>query len=221
MARVKQDINTKRRLSNQAGTYQPENDEAGTPMVCFIGTSNSGKTTLLEKVVKEIKLKGYRVAVIKHSHHDIDIDRPGKDSWRLAQAGSDIVAISSPKRLAFIEHVDSEPTLAQIEALFRGRVDIVLVEGHKHSDTAKILVLNGQQDQEPLCYEGKLLATISAHSSSSGVPQFNSGDVIDIVNLLIGRIPVEDMAESPLYRVAGNECREQVNDSSLCFYPSE
>ncbi len=57
------------------------------PIVSFVGKSNSDKTTLLEKVVRELKLRGYRVAVIKHTHHELDIDQSGKDSWRLAQAG--------------------------------------------------------------------------------------------------------------------------------------
>ncbi|OGO19675.1 MAG: molybdopterin-guanine dinucleotide biosynthesis protein B, partial [Chloroflexi bacterium RBG_16_50_9] len=69
------------------------------PVVAFAGKSGVGKTTLLEKVVRELKIRGLRVAVIKHSHHDIEIDQPGKDSWRFARAGSDVVAISSPGKL--------------------------------------------------------------------------------------------------------------------------
>lgn len=118
------------------------------PVVSFVGRSNSGKTTLLEKVVKELKSKGYRVAFIKHSHHDFNIDQPGKDTWRLAQAGSDVVAISTPNKVAVIEHVDMELTLAQTAALFQAKVDIVLAEGYKNGNTAKILVIGAQQEQE-------------------------------------------------------------------------
>ena len=64
------------------------------PIISIVGKSNSGKTTFLEKVVRELKRRGYRVAVVKHSTHDIKIDQPGKDTWRLAQAGSDVVVFS-------------------------------------------------------------------------------------------------------------------------------
>ncbi|MFQ5996658.1 MAG: molybdopterin-guanine dinucleotide biosynthesis protein B [Dehalococcoidales bacterium] len=158
------------------------------PIVSFVGKSKSGKTTLLEKVVRELKSKGYRVAAIKHSHHDFDIDQPGKDTWRLAQAGSDIIAISSPNKMALIERLDADVTLSQIAALFRGKADIVLAEGYKNGNTAKIVVLGAEQDQDNLCSEGEILTTISAHLSSVGQPQFDADDVARIVNLVIEQI---------------------------------
>ena len=157
------------------------------PLVSFIGRSNSGKTTLLEKVVKELKIRGYRVGVVKHSHHNFAIDHPGKDSWRLAQAGSDIVAVSSPNKVAFIEHVESEVDLSQLSTFFEGKVDILLAEGYKKGDAAKIQVLATGQDREQLCHE-KPLATITARPSSPGYPQFDYDDVIHIVDLLIAQI---------------------------------
>ena len=111
------------------------------PVVSFIGLSNSGKTTLLEKVIKELKIRGYRVAVVKHCPHGFDIDHPGKDSWRLAQAGSDVVAVSSPNKTAFVERLDTELTLAQIRTIFEAKADIVLAEGYKKDNADKILVL--------------------------------------------------------------------------------
>ncbi len=178
----------KRILPNQARTYLQRRYEAVTPIVSFVGTSNSGKTTLLERVVRELKSKGYRVAVIKHSPHGFDIDQPGKDTWRLAQAGSDLVAISSPNEVAFIERVDTELTLIELETLFRGKVDVVLTEGYKNSNAAKILVLGTEQNQEQLCHGGETLATVSAHLSPLGVPSFDYDDVASIVNLLIEQI---------------------------------
>jgi molybdopterin-guanine dinucleotide biosynthesis protein MobB len=157
------------------------------PIVSFIGRSNSGKTTLLEKVVGELKLRGYRVGVAKHTHHNFTIDYPGKDSWRLAQAGSDVVAISSPNKVAYIEHVDSEVELSQLSTFFDRKVDILLAEGYKKGNAAKILVLTGEQDKEQLCPE-EPLATISARPSSQGHPQFDDKDVLHIVNLLISQI---------------------------------
>lgn len=182
------------------------------PVVSFIGKSNSGKTTLLTRVVRELKSRGYRVAAIKHSHHDFDIDQPGKDTWRLAQAGSDVVAISSPNRVAFIERVDTELTLEQIEGLMAGKVDIVLAEGYKNGNTAKILVLGTEHDQDNPCRQEEALATISAHLSSAGVPQFDDNDVARIVNLV-----VEQMGEnSPgKFETAPHAFEELLAESAL------
>ncbi|MBI4267199.1 MAG: molybdopterin-guanine dinucleotide biosynthesis protein B [Chloroflexi bacterium] len=196
MVRAKGNTNVKKALPNSSGGYQSEDGKAETPMVCFVGVSGSGKTTLLEIVVKGLKSEGYRVATIKHCHDDFDIDRPGKDSWRLAQAGSDIIAVSSPHRVAVIEHVDAEPALSQFETLFRGKVDIILVEGNKNSRVPKIVVLNHQQTQEPLRYSGEILATITPSYSSSGVPQFDPDDIDCIMKLLIGRIPFKQVCSS-------------------------
>lgn len=71
------------------------------PIICVVGRSKSGKTTLLEKLIPELKRRGYRVATIKHhSHPGFEIDVPGKDTWRHAQAGSDHVIISAPDKVA-------------------------------------------------------------------------------------------------------------------------
>ena len=161
------------------------------PIISFVGNSNSGKTMLLEKVIRELKSRSCRVAVIKHSHHDFQMDRPGKDSWRFAQAGSDIVVLSSSNKVAFVEHLDTELTLDEVSALFRDKVDIVLTEGYKNGDAAKILVLATEQDKERLCREERPLATVSARLSSLGIPQFDDDDVNFVIDLLIEQIGKE------------------------------
>lgn len=158
------------------------------PLVSFVGRSKSGKTTLLEMVVGELKSKGYRVAVIKHSHHDFDIDQPGKDSWRLAQAGSNVIAVSSPEKVALIERVSKELTPAQITALFEGRVDIVLTEGYKNGSNLKIMVLSSEQDWELLSCKENILATVSLHWSELGIPRFHDSDISNVVDLLIEQL---------------------------------
>ena len=154
------------------------------PIVSFVGQSNSGKTTFLEKVVKELKIRGYRVAVIKHSHHNFAIDQPGKDSWRLAQAGSDAVIIAAPNKVALIESVDIEPTLSQILSLVIDKVDIVLTEGYKSSNTAKILV-TGPERRRDFSYNGEeTLAVVSPLWTSTGKPQYDENDITMIIDLL-------------------------------------
>ena len=84
------------------------------PIICIVGKSGSGKTALVERIIPELKRRGYRVASIKHNPHDFELDQPGKDSWRHAQAGSDAVVISSPQKVALIKGVEHDPTLGEL-----------------------------------------------------------------------------------------------------------
>ena len=105
------------------------------PVVSFFGYSGSGKTSLLVRVIPALKERGWRVAVIKHAHHGFDIDVPGKDSYRLSEAGCDVVAVSSPEKMVIIERTGTEYSLEQLIPVVSRKVDIVLVEGFKNHDT--------------------------------------------------------------------------------------
>ena len=110
-------------------------------VIGFSGYSGSGKTTLVEQLIARLRLAGQRVSVVKHAHHDFDIDHPGKDSWRHRQAGAFEIVIASDRRLAKIREyeVRSDPTVHQLIAEL-GDCDWVLVEGFKHADLLKIEV---------------------------------------------------------------------------------
>lgn len=113
----------------------------GIPVINVIGFSGSGKTTLMVALIAWFKQKGYKIATIKHhSKTDLEIDTPGKDSWRHAQAGSDLVVISSPNKLVEYRNLEEELLLEQVVSRIEG-VDLILVEGYKHSGKFNVLVL--------------------------------------------------------------------------------
>lgn len=106
----------------------------------IIGWQNSGKTTLVEALVAEITGRGYSVSTIKHAHHDVDLDRPGKDSWRHRQAGATEVVLATAHRFALMrEYRGPEPRLEEILARL-APVDLVLIEGYKRDLHPKIEV---------------------------------------------------------------------------------
>lgn len=155
-----------------------------TPIVSVVGKSDSGKTTLLEKLIPELKKRGYRVAVIKHhAHGDFEVDRPGKDSWRHAQAGADVVVVASPVKVAQVRRVTREPSLAQLAAGLTG-VDLILTEGFKRADTPKIEVSRQERSAGLICDPTELLAVAADYALEIDVPQFNLEDVAGIANLL-------------------------------------
>jgi len=153
------------------------------PIISVVGKSQVGKTTLLERLIAELKRRGYRVGTIKHDTHGFEIDKPGKDSWRHAQAGSDVVLISSPEKLALIKGVDRERTLDELLA-YMGDVELVLTEGYKSGDKPKIEVSRQARGQELLCDEEELLALVTDQPFDLDVPQFDFEDVVGLADLI-------------------------------------
>jgi len=153
------------------------------PIISVVGKSGVGKTTFLEKLIAELKRRGHRVATIKHDVHGFEIDRPGKDSWRLAQAGSDSVVIASPQRLALIKRLNGEMTLSEIAALLTD-VDIILTEGYKRGDAPKIEVSRRERGGELLCTPDELVAIVADQLFDLDVPQFDLDDARGVVGLL-------------------------------------
>jgi len=150
-----------------------------TPVISIVGKSDSGKTTLLEKVIKELKSRGIKHAIIKHDAHQFEIDHPGKDTWRHAQAGADIVAISSPSKVAIIEKRETELTLDEVIARI-SNVDLIITEGYKRENKPKIEVFRSAAHQTLLCEPHELIAIASDVPWQIGVPCYHIDDISGI-----------------------------------------
>jgi molybdopterin-guanine dinucleotide biosynthesis protein B len=159
------------------------NQGAPIPLISVVGKSGVGKTTVLEKIIHELKHRGYRLGTIKHDTHGFEIDKPGKDSWRHAQAGSDAVVISGPQRLALIRKLPSEMPLEEIIPLM-GDVDIVITEGYKSGDRPKIEVTRSERGTELLCEVSELIAIMADYPLDMPVPQYSLEDAAGVVDLL-------------------------------------
>lgn len=113
---------------------------ASPPVLGFAASSGTGKTTLISRLIPILNERGLKVGLVKHSHHDFDIDQPGKDSYRLRKAGaSPVVLVSSHRRAIITELPLQEPTLEeQLYCFSNDPVDLVIVEGFKHEVFPKI-----------------------------------------------------------------------------------
>ncbi|MGC8825629.1 MAG: molybdopterin-guanine dinucleotide biosynthesis protein B [Anaerolineae bacterium] len=156
------------------------------PVISFVGKSDSGKTTLLEKVIRELKRRGYRVGTIKHDAHDFEMDHAGTDTWRHAQAGSDHVIISSPHKVASIRKVEQEASLWELAATMTD-VDIILTEGYKRGPAPKIEVSRRERSAELICSPAELIAVVSNQHFDIPVPQFDLDDAAGVVDLIVER----------------------------------
>jgi molybdopterin-guanine dinucleotide biosynthesis adapter protein len=155
------------------------------PIISIVGKSDSGKTTLLEKLIVEIKNRGYNIGTIKHDTHGFDIDREGKDTWRHKKAGASTVIISSPNKVAVIKDIKEEKALETIAAEYLQDMDIIFTEGYKRGNKPKVEVFRKEVHQELLCTEDdNLIAVASNQHFDLKVPSFDINDVKGLANLI-------------------------------------
>ena len=154
------------------------------------GHSGSGKTTLIERLLPLLAARGVSVNVIKHSHHDLALEPPGKDSARFRAAGAAEVLVASPYRFAIMHELRGapEPTLA--EQLARpSPADLTLVEGFKHEAIPKIEVWRAALGL-PLALAGdaNLLAIASTDQSDSALPRLDLDDAAAVADFILARM---------------------------------
>jgi molybdopterin-guanine dinucleotide biosynthesis adapter protein len=156
--------------------------------VSFVAKSGTGKTTLLEKVIAELKGRGYRVGVIKHDAHRFDIDHPGKDSYRLTAAGADTMLISSPEKLALVRKHAESPPIEELIATYFSDVDLILTEGFKKSGLPKIEVHRAERSPTLLCrgaeHDPSLLAVASDEQLELDVPVLDLNNPVQVADFV-------------------------------------
>lgn len=154
------------------------------PIISIVGRAESGKTTLLESLIVELRQRGYKVAVIKHASEDFELDKPNKDSWRFSQAGSEIVVVSSPHKVAVISQVERDLSPRELSHLIGRDYDLILAEGFKKSSNLKIEVHRKEQGSEILSPTQQLLAIVTDEPLDIDVPQFSKDSIQGLADLI-------------------------------------
>jgi molybdopterin-guanine dinucleotide biosynthesis protein MobB len=175
------------------GKYEHEYEKVSMhfvkPVLGFAAYSGTGKTTLLVRLLPLMKLQGLRVAMIKHAHHDFDIDTPGKDSFELRKAGADQVLVASDKRCAVMTEFEQakEPELSElIRMLDLENIDLVLVEGFRHQPFPKI-ELHRAATAKPLIFpRDRSVIAVAADESidTGGLPLLNLNEAEEVAGFI-------------------------------------
>jgi len=157
------------------------------PVVSFVGKSNSGKTTVIEKLLPVLKARGLKVAVVKHALHGFEIDRRGKDSYRHKAAGADAVVVVSGSGMAMVKDEPFEG-LGSLQSYLSG-VDLIITEGFKKEETPKIEVLRSGRGGPFLCAEDPhLIAVVTDLTISPHVAAFGLDDSAALADFIVGRL---------------------------------
>lgn len=154
------------------------------PIISIVGRSKAGKTSLLERLVSELRGRGYRTVVVKHMGQDFELDYPGKDSWRLAQTGAEAVILSSTQKLVLVKSVDHDASLEELSYLAGADCDLILTEGYKQDKAHKIEVYRKELGGDLLCPVEELSAVVSDEPLDISIPQFSPRDMKGIADFI-------------------------------------
>jgi len=157
--------------------------ETSIPVIGLAGYSNSGKTTFLEKLIAELKHRGYGVGVVKHTHHTVEFDQPAKDTWRHAQAGADVVALVAPGGVSLVRKFEREPVPEKVISMIDG-VDVIVIEGYKKGKWPKIEIFQQGVAERPVIPVEELLAVVSDVPQNTVVPCFGLNDAAGPADLI-------------------------------------
>ncbi|MBV6504759.1 MAG: Molybdopterin-guanine dinucleotide biosynthesis adapter protein [Syntrophorhabdaceae bacterium] len=154
-----------------------------------VGYSGAGKTTLIEKLIPALRKRGIRLAVIKHTSHRHELDKPGKDSHRLRLAGAEAVVVASPKMVAMFREVEREWPIARLLRHLPRNVDLVIAEGYRSAEHPCLEVFRCGFSPDLKCRDHRrLLAVVGDDPGGLDVPRFERDAMRDITELLIEKL---------------------------------
>jgi len=156
-------------------------------VISIVGHSGSGKTTLVEKLIRELSRRGLRVATIKHAHHKVVLDTPGKDSYRYKEAGAVMSMLVTTNELQVVADATDRRDPEQLAQRFLGEADLVLAEGFSLCATPKIEVLRRACDKPPRCAaeDGLIAMVTDMDEIYPQLPHFGLGDIAEIVDFIL------------------------------------
>lgn len=169
------------------------------PIISIVGRSKAGKTSLLERLVPELWKRGYRVAVIKHMGQDFELDYPGKDSWRLMQAGAEVVILSSAQKSALVKSTAHDASLEELSHFIGADFDLILTEGYRQDKGYKIEVYRKELGGGLLCPVKELSAVVCETPLDISIPQFSTDDVKGIADFIEGKFLGKRQSEIALF----------------------
>ena len=163
------------------------------PLFGVVGWKNSGKTTLMSRLIQEFARRGYAVSVIKHAHVNFDVDHPGRDSFKMREAGARQVILSSPRRFALMRELGDDPEMTFDDLLTHaGPCDLILVEGYKREDFPKVEIRReGAASRDPLSAQVPGVVAIASdrpQDETESLPVFQIDDIEAIVGFIIEHV---------------------------------
>ncbi|RLJ21229.1 molybdopterin-guanine dinucleotide biosynthesis protein B [bacterium endosymbiont of Escarpia laminata] len=165
--------------------------QAAVPVLGFAAYSGTGKTTLLTRLIPLLKAEGIRIGVIKHAHHKVDVDKPGKDSYELRKAGAGQVLLATAQRWALMveEEIEGDPDLqTMLDRLDASQLDLILVEGFRHVRFPKIELHRPVMGRPLLCLEDSSIVAVASDEPlpvSLTLPQLDINDVPAIRDFIL------------------------------------
>ena len=159
------------------------------PVLAIAAWSGTGKTSLLKKLIPALYARGIRTGVIKHTHHNMDIDKPGKDSYELRHAGAAQTMVASAQRWALMTETPEKDTLDLnylVSRMDHSALDLVFVEGFKHDSVAKILLFRQGTGHgiDELTLDQDVIAVASDVSLTIQMPVLNLNDTDEIADFI-------------------------------------
>lgn len=157
-------------------------------VIAIVGHSGSGKTTLIEKLLPPLKAAGLKIATLKHTHHQVPLDTPGKDSWRFKQAGAMASMLVTPQALQLVADTAAPHDPVQLAQRYLSDADLVLAESFSDADCPKIEVLRAACSSTPRCSDGLIAMVTDVAGAHSQLPHFAFDDIEGISRFILEQI---------------------------------